>query len=57
MKFDEASVMLGKIIAEFGKEGQDFAQVFWAMESALDETNDVDFFGTQGWKYALGLED
>ena len=55
----EINMIRGKMVAECAtfNEMMDFLDYVEALEKMLNDGNDYDVFGTQGWKYHLGWEE
>ena len=54
---DEFQKMLGAIELSHGEKGKAFVEKVEQMKSMLDETDEDDYFGTEGWKRHFGWED
>lgn len=53
----ELNILRGKNLAS-GSTAEDVNKLFQhidALEDLLDEADDEDFFGTQGWRYRAGI--
>jgi len=57
MNYTEFLMFTGKISSEYGSKGEEFRHLILALLVMLDETDQDDYFGTQGWKYHFGWEE
>lgn len=56
MDYTKFLLFCGKISSEHGSQGEEFKSIILEMISMLDEADQDDYFGTEGWKYHFGWE-
>ncbi len=57
MTYREFLDTLGKVPYHIHPGGGELKEIVGLMMDLLDEADAEDTFGTQGWKYCVGLED
>lgn len=57
MTYQDFVKFLGKVEANTGTKGEEFADYVTRMMRMLDAADMEDFFGTEGWKHDIGFTD